>query len=144
MKPDDLQIGHVLRYDFLWPEEDERGVEHGKDRPCAVVIAIPDAEGSGKRVFVCPITHTPPEDEFALELPEAVKRHLGLDDEPSWVRTNQLNEFHWPERTIPYGLSRTQQGDFTYGVLPYPLRQQIAGQIRRAVEEGRSKRVNRD
>jgi hypothetical protein len=29
-------------------------------------------------------------------VPRKLKRHLGLDDEPSWIYTDQINQFAWP------------------------------------------------
>jgi hypothetical protein len=37
-------------------------------------------------VTVLPITHSPPADPAsAIEMPAPVKRHLGLDDDRSWI-----------------------------------------------------------
>lgn len=144
MKSADVEIGHVLRYDFLWKDEEKQGRDHGKDRPCAVVIIIRDEAAGGRRIMVCPITHTPPDDEYAVELPNDVRAYLGLDEAPCWVRTNQFNEFFWPEAAIPYGLTRTPDGSFCYGKLPYALRETIRAQNIRAIEESKSQRSKRD
>jgi hypothetical protein len=32
----------------------------------------------------------------AVEIPLPVKRHLGLDDNPSWIVVAEGNEFLWP------------------------------------------------
>ncbi|MGH6754666.1 MAG: hypothetical protein ACREDP_21125, partial [Bradyrhizobium sp.] len=67
-----------------------------KDRPCAVVLAVSDAEGR-EEVVVLPITHTPPASpSHALEIPAATKRRLGLDDERSWIVLTEANRFIWP------------------------------------------------
>jgi hypothetical protein len=34
------KAGLVVRYDFLWEEESEAGLHGGKDRPCAIVMAL--------------------------------------------------------------------------------------------------------
>jgi hypothetical protein len=48
-------------------------------------------------VSVIPITHSPPRDaEDAVEMPPGLKRHLGLDDQPSWIVITELNDFVWP------------------------------------------------
>ena len=31
-----------------------------------------------------------------FEVPRKLKRHLGLDEEPYWICTDQINEFTWP------------------------------------------------
>ncbi len=76
--------GLVLRYAFLWRTEFEGGQDEGrKDRPCTVVVAAPALAGE-TRVYVLPVTHTPPSDpSLAIEIPVRVKQHLGLDDERS-------------------------------------------------------------
>jgi hypothetical protein len=46
----------------------------------------------------------------------AVKRHLGLDDDRSWVILDEVNEFAWPGfdlRPLPGSRDR-----FAYGFLP--------------------------
>jgi hypothetical protein len=77
----------VISYSFLWSEEAEQGqVEGRKDRPCAIVIALEEPGAKPKRVAVVPITHSPPRDPAAaVEIPQRVKSHLGLDSERSWV-----------------------------------------------------------
>jgi len=89
--------GLVIRYAYLWRDDDERGLEEGaKDRPCAVLLAVVD-EGGRKRVVLLPITHTPPRDPaLAVEIPAATKRRLGLDGEPSWIFLAEANRFTWP------------------------------------------------
>jgi hypothetical protein len=43
------------------------------------------------------ITHSAPTDPTsAVEIPLPVKRHLGLDDDPSWIIVAEGNEFLWP------------------------------------------------
>jgi hypothetical protein len=74
-----------------WPKEE--GV---KDRPCGIVLTAENDEGH-TLVVVLPVTHRPPESSAAaIELPTAVKRHLGLDDERSWVVLTESNQFAWP------------------------------------------------
>lgn len=89
--------GLVIRYSYLWAREHDRGREEGvKDRPCAVLVATRDDEGD-LRVIVLPVTHAPPNDpETAVELPQATKRRLGLDDDQSWVVPTEGNAFAWP------------------------------------------------
>jgi hypothetical protein len=68
--------GLVLRYDFLWKDEQIAGKQDGsKDRPCAVVlVSSPKTDGS-VNVVVCPVTHAiPNSDEGAVEIPYKVAR----------------------------------------------------------------------
>ncbi len=92
--------GTPVRYSFLWSREAGAGaIEGRKDRPCAIVLALPRDEqgGGGSRVVVVPVTHTAPaEPDSAIELPSAVKANLGLDTQQSWICLDELNVFAWP------------------------------------------------
>jgi hypothetical protein len=115
------KVGLVIRYAYLWRREWEQGREEAaKDRPCAVVVARRD-EGGATRVWVAAVTHSPPTaDASAVELPAATKRRLGLDDDRSWVVTDEVNSFLWPGpdlRPIP-GSGRGDPHRFAYGFLP--------------------------
>ena len=47
-----LRQGLVIRYDFLWPEEQAAGKQEGvKDRPCVVVAAIFLRKDNGETMF---------------------------------------------------------------------------------------------
>ncbi len=91
------KAGLVIRYSYLWRREALAGREEGaKDRPCAVVVAHRDEDGL-TRVYALPITHAPPMDTLsAVEIPEPVKKRLGLDGERSWVVVSEANVFAWP------------------------------------------------
>jgi hypothetical protein len=91
------QPGLVIRYSYLWADEQDVGRDEGaKDRPCAVLLATRTDEGD-LRVIVLPITHAPPRNAGdAVELPLATKRRLGLDDERSWIVLTEGNVFLWP------------------------------------------------
>jgi hypothetical protein len=64
-----------------------------------------------------PITHTQPDDPAAgVEIPQPLKKQLGLDMERSWIRVDAANSFEWPGhdlRQIP-----DSPGEFAYGHLP--------------------------
>jgi hypothetical protein len=89
--------GLVIRYAYLWEHEARAGQEEGvKDRPCAIILALHD-DNERMRVYVLPITHSPPvEAGNAVEIPQATKRRLGLDDARSWIVLTELNAFVWP------------------------------------------------
>ena len=83
--------------------------EASKDRPCVIVLAVRRETDNRMRVGVVPITHTYP--ARAALLPPNLKRHLGLDDDASWIVLDEANEFVWPgvdlrpiARTKPRGL----------------------------------------
>jgi mRNA-degrading endonuclease toxin of MazEF toxin-antitoxin module len=113
--------GEVIRYAYLWRAEHEAGQEEGvKDRPCAVVMSIAGRADSA-RVIVLPITHTPPaRGANAVELPPAVKRRLGLDDDRSWVVLDEANRFTWPGPDIRPFDGRSGR-TVSYGFLPPEL-----------------------
>lgn len=90
--------GLVISYACLWHHEHEVGRGEGrKDRPSVIVLAVERVASDTTVVVVLPITHTPPADPAAaVEIPAAVKRHLRLDDERSWIVVAEGNEFDWP------------------------------------------------
>lgn len=135
--------GLVIRYAYLWREEQRRGHEEGrKDRPCAVILVTTDAQ-DGKVVTVLPITHTPPADAaLAVEIPHATKRRLGLDDERSWIVLTEANRFVWPGPD----LRPTIAGDAStvaYGLLPRALFKEITTRFYEAVVARQAELVRR-
>jgi hypothetical protein len=133
----------VIRYAYLWQREDELGHEEGlKDRPCAIVAAL-IRENQGARVVVLPITHTPPDaDCTAVEIPQAVKRSLGLDDERSWIIVSEGNDFVWPGPDL-----RPQPGadlsTVAYGFLPPRLFEIVRRQFLDLLTTGQLRPVQR-
>lgn len=110
--------GLVIRYSYLWLREYEQGREEGaKDRPCAIVLALIDADGD-THVTVLPVTHSMPSDpSAAVEIPLETKRRLGLDSERSWIVLDEGNEFVWPGpdlRSVP----GADMSTVSYGFLP--------------------------
>lgn len=117
--------GLVIGYSFLWSHENARGLQEGsKDRPCAIVLVKSEAEGERRIVTVAPITHTPAADGRSIALAPKVKRHLGLDDQASWIVLDELNRFIWPGTDIR-PISRRHPGVFSFGVLPTDVFEQI-------------------
>ena len=86
------------------------------NRPCVIVLAV-ERGADGLIVTVVPVTHvSPANSSLAIELPPAVKRHLGLDGERSWVMLHEGNRFAWPGydlRPVPRSTDR-----YDYGLLP--------------------------
>ena len=116
----------VISYSYLWAHEAAEGKEEGlKDRPVVVVLAR-IIEGELTRLIVAPITHLEPPNGGGVELPPAVKRHLGLDDERSWIISTEVNQFIWPGPDI-----RPAKGAETplYGAIPAKLFDHLKGQI---------------
>lgn len=119
------RVGLVIRHAFLWSHEAARGAdEAGKDRPCAVVVAVRRQGSEEVRVVVAPVTHEPPPDPAsAIELPSEVKRLLGLDAARQWLRLEELNRFTWPGFDMQPVPRRVGQWD--YGMLPRSLFEQL-------------------
>ena len=133
--------GLVIRYAYLWDREARSGREEGaKDRPCAVLLATRTA-AARTRVYVLPITHRPPTGE-AMELPAAVKRHLGLDEERSWVVLTEVNVFFWPGPDLRPRPGR-ETADAAYGFLPPTLFRQLRDRFLTLHRESRTKLVPR-
>jgi len=135
--------GLVISYAYLWAREHGQGAEDGrKDRPCAIVTARQIIEGRDV-VTVAPITHTrPTEPGDAVEIPPAVKAHLGLDGTPSWIVVTETNDFLWPGpdlRPIPGGTL----GRFDFGMLPPRFFSHIRDRILQAHRHHRLTRVPR-
>lgn len=135
--------GLVIRYSYLWQSEYERGQEEGvKDRPCAVVLATQSEDGQ-KIVVVLPITHAQPDNpKLAIEIPNSVKRRIGLDDGRSWVLLAEANRFLWPGpdlRPSRHG----DAGSVAYGMLPYQLFEEIRLSFIKAIKERRAGAIQR-
>lgn len=129
--------GLVIRYAYLWWQEHREGRQEGtKDRPCAVILALGESEGATE-VTVAPITHTAPSDPAgAIEIPQTVKRRLGLDDGRSWIVVTEVNRFIWPGPDLrPVPGSRPLR--FDHGYLPprffAHVRDRIAARVRAAL-----------
>ena len=138
------ETGLVISYSYLWSDEAEAGhVEGRKNRPCAIVLVVLQPEGKAPLVTVAPITHNPHRDpEAAVEIPPAVKRHLGLDDQPSWIVLDDFNVFTWPGfdlRPIPGEKDR-----YEYGFLPPKLFESIIAKFSELQRKGQAARTSRD
>jgi hypothetical protein len=121
--------GLVISYEYLWRHEHEGGRDHGsKVRPCAIVVAVERTPGATE-VVVAPITHLEPlPPSEGIEIPPRVKRHLGLDEDRSWVIVTDLNVFTWPGYDL-YPVPTSPTGAFSYGFLPPKLHRTIVGRI---------------
>jgi len=133
----------VISYSYLWAREHKEGSEDGrKDRPCAIVAARQIIEGR-EVVTVVPVTHTPPSNpEDAIELPAALKVHLGLDAARSWIVLTETNDFLWPGPDLR-PLSKSNPGRFDYGMLPPRFFAYLRERILQAHHNRRLERVSR-
>lgn len=121
--------GLVISYAYLWEQEALAGQEEGlKDRPCVIVLAM-EREATGETwITVLPITHRPPDQAGAgVEIPRAVKQHLRLDDQRSWIIVSEGDRFVWPG----YDLRKVPgSNDYHYGFLPPRFFNQVIAAFR--------------
>jgi hypothetical protein len=109
--------GLIISYAYVWDHEAQSGQEEGlKDRPCVIALAVERQQDGETLVTVLPVTHRPPKDKAAaVEIPHAVKKHLGLDDDRPWVVVSEGDQFVWPG----YDLRKVRSTDrYDYGYLP--------------------------
>lgn len=97
-------VGHVIAYQYLWASQAATREDGAKTYPCAIVLAQETREGEPPIAYVVAISHTPPvKGRRTVSVPPKLKRHLGLDDLPSWVYVDELNVFSWPGPDIRPG-----------------------------------------
>jgi hypothetical protein len=132
--------GQVINYSYLWRNEADEGREEGrKNRPCAVVLA----QEAG-RVVLAPITHSPPQaGSTAIEIPQQIKRQLGLDNETSWIVTSEVNAFSWPGYDL-VPINRSNPGEIVFGTLPASLTKLILKRIKANALAKRLDHIDRD
>jgi hypothetical protein len=72
------RLGLMISYAYLWHHEHRAGRDEGvKNRPCVIILSARDEKDGTTVVRVAPVTHRAPDNPAAaLELPQAVKRHL--------------------------------------------------------------------
>lgn len=90
------QPGQVIRYSFLWKDEDAAGQVEGRNDRLVAMALVPGAGTPTPEVVVCPITHPPRADAVCVRIPVPTARRLGLDGEAQWVVVNKANRFCWP------------------------------------------------
>jgi len=106
---------------------------------CAVLVATRNEAGE-RFVTVLPITHAPPRDTgLIIEIPDATKRRLGLDDARSWIVISEANSFRWPGPD----LRSTPSGEVAYGALPQALFNAVKARLLAALKARRAHSVAR-
>lgn len=86
----------MISYEYLWNSQADQTEEGRTAYPAAVVISRDDV-GPTPIAYVLGISHSEPKaGDRAIPVPLKLKRYLGLDDEPSWIYTDQMNVFGWP------------------------------------------------
>jgi hypothetical protein len=137
------QPGLVISYAYLWHHEHEVGHEEGrKDRPSVIVLTARRESDDATIVTVLPITHSAPESpDWAVEIPPAVKRHLGLDNARSWIVVAEGNEFLWPG----YDLRQIPKADrYDYGFLPPRFFNQVLSAFGTCYRAGKARLTPRE
>jgi hypothetical protein len=137
----DPKPGLVIRYDYLWAHEADRGQDQGKDRPTCLVAAT-DSAMRPRYVVLLPITHTQPSgDTIGIEIPAKVKQAIGLDAVPSWVIVSEYNIDEWPNG----GLSPVpgRPSVFAYGFIPPGLFARVKAEFQELVRRKKSNAVRR-
>jgi hypothetical protein len=134
------QPGLVIRHDFLWCQDAAAKRDQGKDRPACVIIVI-DVPNAPTFTVILPITHSrPAKAEDGVEIPEATRQRLGLDDSPCWVIVSEYNIDQWP----PPGLSLVpRQNAFSYGFLPPKLFADVMATFTTAYTAGQTAKIDR-
>jgi hypothetical protein len=86
-------------------------------------------EAGGRIVTVAPVTHSSPgRPDDGIELPQAVKHRLGLDEPRSWIIATEVNRFLWPGPGLR-PISPRHPNVFAYGGLPRKLMLQLIDRI---------------
>lgn len=88
---DQLKIGHVLRYVYLFKSEAAAGQDEGaKERPVVVLHVDHDA----RRVYVLPVTTKGDGKMGTIPLPAEVASACGLTPQSS-ILVTEYNHFKW-------------------------------------------------
>jgi len=137
----DPEPGLVVHFNYLWSSEFDRGrLEARYPRPCAIVLSYRRTADGATIAMLAPITHSEPRPgDRAIEIPQAVKRQLGLDDLRSWVMVDEVNETTWPG----YDLQTNLQGQYAYGFIPPTLFRRIKAEMMQVLKARHLRRVPR-
>lgn len=114
-------VGCLVAYEFLWRSQSQYREDGFKVYPAAIVFSR-DQGDNEILTYALGMSHSPPSDaQRAVEVPIKLKRHLGLDDSPSWIYTDQLNVFVWAGadlRPASWLSDRPNLDSCVIGVLP--------------------------
>lgn len=89
-KTDRLAAGHILRYVYLFEEEQRRGRDEGVKERFVVVVGV-----EGSRYLVAAITTKGEGRKNAIAIPDEIARTAGLAPGSSVV-VSEFNRFTWP------------------------------------------------
>ena len=137
----DPEPGLVVHFNYLWSREFDRGREEARyPRPCAIVLSYRRTADGAIIAMLAPITHSEPRSgDRAIEIPQAVKKQLGLDELRSWVMVDEVNETAWPG----FDLQTNARGQYVYGFIPPTLFGRIKAEMMDVLKARRLRRVPR-
>ncbi len=137
----DPEPGLVVHFNYLWSSEFDRGREEARyPRPCAMVLSYRRTADGATIAMLAPITHSEPRPgDRAIEIPQAVKKQLGLDDLKSWVMVDEVNETAWPG----FDLQTNAEGQYAYGFIPPNLFRRIKAEMMQVLKASRLRRAPR-
>ena len=134
--------GLVICYSYLWATNTGKASKRPEE-PAMRHYRRPAIIEGREVVTVVPVTHTPPTDpDDAVEIPAALKAHLGLDDLPSWIVVTETNDFLWPGPDL-WPLPGTKPNRYDYGMLPPRFFTHIRDKILQSHLRRRLNRVQR-
>ena len=98
---------------------------------------------AGTRVIVAPVTTQPPRSgDFAVEMPAAVRAHLGLGDARCWIIASETNSFRWAGPDLRPA-RRGGDGSPYYGKVPGDLLRKVR-EMYRTIGAARLRITDRD
>jgi hypothetical protein len=134
--------GQIIRYEYLWSDEADRGLEEGaKWRPCALILVI-GGDDDEVEVVVAPITHRPASDAVTVPIPAKTRRRIGLDDAAQWIVVSDLNRFRWPGPDLR-PVSGGGDDSVVMGLLPAALLGEVKSALIELLKSGRTQVVAR-
>jgi hypothetical protein len=141
VKKPEAQVGQIVRFDYLWRDEQTQGrIEGAKDRPCAVVVALRTDEKGDASVMLAPITHAQPKSSsLSIEIPNQAKSGTGLDADRSWLVLSEINLVKWSDA----GIVPAKSGQWLYGALPRGITAKTSAIVREELLKSRTKIVDR-
>jgi hypothetical protein len=92
--PDEPPIGNLVAYEYLWLSQENTRHDGAKAYPVALISAK-KIIASVTLAYAVGMSHKPPHaSEKAIEVPKKLKRHLGLDEDRSWIYTGPAQRIH--------------------------------------------------
>ncbi|MEN9856363.1 MAG: hypothetical protein RLZZ157_1489 [Pseudomonadota bacterium] len=141
MKKPAPKVGQIVKFDYLWRDEQMQGrTEGAKERPCAVVVALRLDENGDTSVLLAPITHAQPKPaQINLELPDRTRSLTGLDGARSWLVLSEVNLVKWSDA----GLVPARKGQWLYGTLPRGMAMKAIALVKEGLLKRRAQIVDR-